>query len=170
MTGSGSVRGAVCRRRALLLVPAILAGCAHPVHRPPTTEPVQYWSGRLAVLTESEPPKAFSAAFELTGNAEAGELLLFSPLGSTLAALRWTPRGAELRKGDDTTRFDSLETLAIQATGTSVPVRALFGWLAGTPVAADGWQADLSQLSEGRLQAHRALPAPATQLRLVLDR
>jgi len=157
-------------RRALLLAAAAagLAGCAHPPRVAPPDLP--HWSGRLALAVTSEPPQSFSAGFELTGDAREGELLLFSPLGSTLATLRWTPSGAVLRSGSEERSYDSLNALASEVTGTPIPVRALFDWLAGTPLAADGWQPDLSRLAEGRLLARRDTPSPSAELRLLLDR
>ena len=62
-------------------------------------------------------------------------------------------------------------SLAQQATGTELPVAALFDWLRGTATAAPGWDADLSQLPEGRLLARRmADSAPAVELRILLER
>ena len=118
----------------------------------------------------SDPPQSFSAAFELRGSASDGELILFTPLGTTLATLRWSPDSATLRSGENTQQFGSLELLAGQVTGTPLPIHELFDWLAGVNTTAAGWQADLSRLDEGRLTARRADPAPVAELRLVLDR
>jgi outer membrane lipoprotein LolB len=57
-----------------------------------------------------------------------------------------------------------------QATGASLPVAALFDWLAGVNTPVPGWEADLSQLGEGRLRAQRREPPPLADLRVVLDR
>lgn len=157
------------RRRALLLTPLaalLLAACAQPRLRP---EAAAFWQGRLALRVEATPPQAFFADFELTGDARQGALLLTGPLGQTLAQLDWSPAGATLRDGRNSREFGSLDALAAQATGTPIPVAALFEWLAGRPAAADGWQADLSQLAEGRLSARRLAPEPAAELKLVLE-
>lgn len=130
----------------------------------------QYWRGRLALRVDSEPPQAFSAGFELSGQATQGELRLYSPLGTVLAELRWTPRSATLARNGETQQFDSLDALATQATGAALPVAALFEWLTGVQTTADGWLADLSQLEAGRLTAQRTQPAPTTELRLLLER
>jgi len=150
---------------------ALLAGCAQPALKPPAESPVAqaHWRGRLALRVETPEPTSYFASFELSGQARAGELLLFSPLGTTLAQLRWSPQAALLRNDGQTRAFDSLDALAAEATGTAIPIAALFQWLQGQPVAADGWQADLSQLGEGRLLARRAQPEPAAELRLILD-
>ena len=151
-----------------------LAGCAGP--RPPAAPdprlaeaPQAYWRGRLALRLDTPEPTSYFASFELSGQAQAGELLLSTPLGTTLAQLRWAPQRALLTSDGRTRAFDSLDALATEATGTAIPIAALFQWLQGQPAAVDGWQVDLSQLNEGRLQAHRARPAPAAELRLILE-
>jgi outer membrane lipoprotein LolB len=129
------------------------------------------WSGRLSLQVESEPPQSFSATYELRGNAEQGELALFTPLGSTVAVLAWTPEGATLRADNRTRQFESLDALAQHVTGTAVPVAALFGWLRGEGAdAVPGWHAELSQLERGRLSARRTSPLPEAVLHMVIDR
>ena len=144
---------------------AVLAvtGCAS---RRPATSP-QTWSGRLSMQVRSDPPQAFSAAFELSGSPQQGLLQLISPLGTSLASARWSPDEAVLRSGSDARLYRSMEELLVQATGAALPLAALFDWLAGIPSVADGWQADLSGRAEGRLRARR-LTAPAADLRIVL--
>ncbi|HSV53793.1 MAG TPA: lipoprotein insertase outer membrane protein LolB [Burkholderiaceae bacterium] len=156
----------------LLLVAAIfLAGCAHPPRTPnPAESETPFWSGRLALQTEAEPPQTFSAGFELKGNAQSGELLLFSPLGQTVAALSWAPGKASLRTNNTQREFDSLDALVANAAGTAIPIAALFDWLAGREAAVPGWHADLSQLGNGRLVAKRSNPAPVAVLRVALER
>ncbi len=146
-----------------------LAGCAQPVLRAP--DPSRgYWRGRLALrIDDQSEPRSFFANFELSGAADAGELLLSSPLGTTLAQLRWSPQSALLRNNGQTRAFDSLDTLAVEATGTDIPIAALFEWLQGRSVPADGWQADLTQIQTGRLLARREHPTPAAELRLILE-
>jgi outer membrane lipoprotein LolB len=155
---------------AALLLMALLAGCAQPpLASPPQETNATVWRGRLALRVDSEPPQSFFAAFELRGQASAGELQLFSPLGSTLARLQWSPHSASLHNNGETRQFESLDALATQATGAAIPIAALFAWLAGQPVPSEGWQADLTQLAEGRLLARRSMPAPASELRLILE-
>lgn len=140
--------------------------------RPPAGSPAAatYWQGRLALRVAAQPePTSFFANFELQGTAEAGELRLSSPIGTTLAQLRWAPQTALLRSNGQTRVFDSLEALAQEATGTAIPIAALFEWLQGRPVSAAGWQADLSQLGAGRLLAQRLQPGPTADLRLILE-
>lgn len=165
------------RRAAAVLAMAaalFIAGCATPAPpavSSPSSADSGAWSGRLAVKVDGQPPQSFSAAFELKGRAETGDLALRTPLGNTAAQLAWSPGRASLRSGSQIQEFDSLDALVTHATGTPLPVAALFDWLAGTPTVAQGWEADLSELrSAGRLQARRLAPPPAAELRLVLDR
>ncbi len=160
------------RRRAalaaLLAASALLAACAH--HPPATPTPdAQAWQGRLSLTVASEPPQALHAQFTLQGHAEAGRLSLDSPLGSTLAVLQWQPGQAELLQGGQARQYDSLDALAQEATGAALPLAALFDWLQGRDTPAPGWQADLGQISHGRLSARRLMPLPEAELRVILD-
>lgn len=148
-----------------------IAGCAQPVLSPEQNSvSTSTWSGHLAVRVDADPPQSFSAQFDLRGNAAAGELALYNPLGSTIAILTWAPGRATLAQDGRSRDFDSLDALVARALGTAIPVAALFDWLRGTDAQAAGWQADLSQLATGRLSARRASPLPAAELRVALDR
>jgi outer membrane lipoprotein LolB len=155
----------------LLALGLLLAGCATPQRQAPTDPQTPLWTGRLALTVEDNQSQSFSAGFELQGRAEAGQLTLFNPLGGTLAVLAWTPGGATLSAvGDPVRRFASVEALALEATGAPLPITALFDWLRGVDTAVAGWQADVSQLAQGRLRAKRSSPPPAAELRVALDR
>lgn len=170
------------RRRALLLgtaplLPLVwaLSGCAQPRLRPepaPGPDTPASWSGRLALQVHDEQAEdqSFSAAFELQGAQRAGQLVLLSPFGAVLAELQWSSAGAQLRQGGQLRESPSLDALVQETMGTALPLGALFSWLAGEHAAAPGWQADLSQLAEGRLRAQRTDPLPRATLRVVLDR
>lgn len=176
----------------------IIAGCAHPIRgngqfdpqagqKPtasarsaPVPVPVPLpavYRGRLALTVdanaaqaaESARAQSFSAAFELSGNPQTGELALFTPLGGTIAVLNWAPAVARLRANNEVRDFDSLSALLKHATGAEIPVAALFSWLAGDKVPAEGWQLDLSQFASGRLFAKRSFPLPPLELRVILD-
>ncbi len=151
-----------------LAAPLALSGCAS-LRRPRAGEgTVRQWTGRMSLQVEGEARQSFSAGFELRGSAAAGSLELTTPLGGTAALLEWSGAGARLRiPGEPARSAPSLDELARQALGTSVPVAALFDWLDGRPTPVEGWQADLSRQASGRLQARRLQP-PA-ELRLVLD-
>jgi outer membrane lipoprotein LolB len=147
-----------------------IAGCAQPpLAKAPGSPEIATWRGRLALRIDNPEQPSFFASFELTGQARAGELLLSSPLGNVVASMHWTPQAAFLRNNGETRQFDSLDALATEATGTAIPIAALFQWLDGQPAEAAGWQADLSQLAQGRLLARRTHPGPVAELRLILE-
>ncbi len=128
----------------------------------------------------SQPAQSMSAAFELQGDGSHGELRLFSPLGTRLVTASWSALGAQLSTPEGARSFDSLDALAEQALGQSVPLAALPDWLAGRPWAgADhqlgpegfeqlGWQVTTLRLAEGQLDARRAA-APSVLLRVRLE-
>jgi outer membrane lipoprotein LolB len=156
---------------ALAVSALVTAGCAAPPRPTPSAaQAASTWTGRLALQVEDRPSQSFSASFELKGDARAGELALFSPLGSTMAQLAWQPGAATLRAGGQVRQADSVDALAAEATGTTIPVSALFDWLAGVATPVAGWQADVSEVAQGRLRAKRTDPAPAADLRVAFDR
>ena len=102
------------QRRAWLSVCGLglltLAGCATPGPQPADTS--AFWSGRLALQLQSTPPQNWSASFELQGSAEQGQMVLLSPIGTTLARLSWTPQAAWLEQGQDKTESANLQSLS----------------------------------------------------------
>ena len=159
------------RRRVLALALAsvlLAAGCATPRMTPMDAN--AYWSGRMAIQVLKDPPESLSAGFELQGSALAGEMVLLSPIGTTLARLEWTPQGARLTQGQQQVDSPSLQRLGARLTGTELPIAALFEWLAGHPAEAPGWQVDLSAHAQGRIRAERREPSPGAVLRIALDR
>jgi outer membrane lipoprotein LolB len=156
-------------RRVLLLAVALgLSACALPP-RAPDAAGHPYWNGRLGLQVDGDKPQSFSAGFELRGAPQAGELSLYSPLGATLAQLRWAPGMAELQADGQRRQYPSIEALTQEATGTALPLPALFAWLDGKPAEVPGWQADLSRIADGRLVARRSEPLPTAELRIVLQ-
>ena len=151
------------------LCAVLLAGCAVPP-RTPTAPGVQAWNGRLALTVEGQASQSFSAGFELKGAPESGELTLTNPLGGTVAVLAWVPGRATLRSNGSVREFPSVEALAREATGSELPLTALFDWLAGKPTPVAGWEADVTQVAEGRLRARRTEPPPAADLRVLFER
>jgi outer membrane lipoprotein LolB len=147
-----------------------IAGCAQqPLSKPVVGQEVPFWHGRLALRFDNPEKPSFFANFELTGHDQTGELNLFGPLGNTVASLRWTPHAAILQSGSEIRQFESLDALAAEATGAAIPITALFQWLHGQNTVVAGWQADLSQLAQGRLSARRVQPEPAAELRIILE-
>ena len=161
-------------RRALLVAGGAallwLAGCAQLSGGAPGPKSSGSWTGRMSLRIDSEPVQTFSALFELRGSAEAGDLTLTTPIGSTLAQLHWAPGEAVLKDGSSTRHFDSVDALIEAATGAAIPVGALFGWLAGRDERVPGWRPNLAQLANGRLQATRDTPGPTADLRIVFER
>lgn len=168
-------------RRAVLALGALtaislIAGCASKTRaRGPNDLENTVWHGRLSLRVQADAAagqtqdQSFSAAFELQGSPSQGELQFFTPLGSTAAALFWSPAGAVLQTRGETREFSDLTQLIISLLGTDVPVAALFAWLDGHTQMADGWQVDLSQRAQGKIQARRSTPAPVAELRVILD-
>jgi outer membrane lipoprotein LolB len=128
------------------------------------------WQGRFSLRIQSEPATLLSVGFRLRGEATEGSLDFYSPLGTTLAALRWSPKDVQLQQGGQVQRFDSMNELTEQATGAALPISSLFDWLHGKPGQQQGWNADLGQLAQGRISAQRSKPLPRADLRIVLDR
>jgi outer membrane lipoprotein LolB len=153
-----------------VLLAALLSACATPP-RPASVANASPgpWSGRLAVQVADKPDGSFSASFELRGNANRGELSLSSPLGGTLGVLHWQPGKAVLQSGSRVSEYGSLQELMTQVAGAPIPIAALFDWLRGIDTPVPGWQANLSQLAEGRISAKRYEPPPEADLRVVLD-
>ncbi len=161
-----ALRAALKRGLGCCAIALLAAGCATA---PPASLPAAaHWSGRLSLQVESEPPQGFHAGFELHGNAQAGGIELFSPLGSTLASARWDAGSALLQRGDQLQAYPDLASLSAALTGTALPVAELFEWLQGRAVPAPGWELQLEP-EQGRLRARRAEPAPAATLRLLID-
>jgi outer membrane lipoprotein LolB len=129
-----------------------------------------FFTGRISLVVQSEPVQAFSGGFDLQGNADAGELTLTTPLGSTAALLRWSPGVAQLQSGGQTQQYPSVQAMMERTTGAAIPIDALFAWLRGQTATAHGWLADVSRHADGRISAQRTEPAPPAQLRIVLDR
>jgi len=155
---------------ALCLAFFFIAGCAQqPVSKTVPESDATFWHGRLALRFDNPEKPSFFANFELTGHDQTGELNLFTPLGNTVASLRWTPHAAVLLSNGDIRQFESLDALATEATGAAIPITALFQWLHGQNSVVAGWQADLSQLAQGRLSARRVQPEPAAELRIILE-
>ena len=161
------------RRRLLaagLAGAALLAGCATPARPITDTLQPESWSGRLSLRVDSEPVQTFAALFDLRGTTERGTLTLTTPIGSTLAEMRWSPGEALLKNGSETRRYGSVDELILAATGAAIPVDALFGWLAGRNDTVTGWRPDLTQWAAGKLQAVRESPLPRSDLRIVFER
>lgn len=159
-----------------LITTFLIAGCASSERaRGQKDTQISLWRGRLSVRVEADPAQnqtqdqSFSAAFELQGNADLGNLLLYTPFGSTAAAIHWSPGSALLKARGETRAFSDLGQLIQRVLGTDVPVTALFAWLQGQTQNVDGWQVDLSRQPLGKIVARRMAPALAAELQVLLD-
>lgn len=154
-----------------LLTLYLTVGCAVPITSPEIAH-IPSWNGRLAVrveATESLASQAFSSTFELQGQPQQGQLHFYTPLGSTAAAIAWSPERAQMQTGNDIQYFSNIDVLIARVLGTPVPVSALFAWLAGDRASMDGWQVDQSQFDSGRITARRISPAPQAEIRVILE-
>ena len=139
---------------------------------------ISSYQGRLSLRIASDPPQSLYAGFSLNGDAQTGDLTLNSPLGNTLAYLSWTPQTAVLKANSETKEFPSASALIEDVTGTTIPIAALFDWLAGKNTPAVGWEIDLSEMrrdsnNDGavqRLVAKRTAPLPTADLRIAIDK
>jgi len=183
---SWALRGAAVLASALLLQACV----SHP---PPL--PGHVYAGRLAVRTDAAPDlpaRSMTGQFELSGNASSGQLVLTSPIGTTVARARWSdpvgtqgiPSRIELEADGHTMHYATLEDMMQRAIGDQLPLPAMFDWLSGHPWPAApvtggsadgsfdqlGWHVDLSQLAANRLiDAQRPQPAPVLHVRVKLD-
>lgn len=119
---------------------------------------------------QSEPAQAFSADFDLQGDAQVGQLAFYTPLGNTAARLDWNALGARLQTAGETRQFESLDALTRHTTGTTLPIASLFEWLKGGEPLTPGWQVDLRDLPDGRLSARRLPPEIPADFKIILDR
>ena len=158
------------RRFGCVLLALVLSACATDIKQTMSpAERSQEWSGRISLQVQSNPPEQLNASFALQGGAQRGQLDVFSPFGTTLATLQWTPQEAVLHQGNQQKRFTSITVLTERLTGAQLPMTELFDWLNGQPTAVEGWQTDVSQLGSGWLIATRTSPAPTVLLKIKLD-
>ena len=170
-------------RAAVALAAVVLAACAG-VPRGAERPAGESLSGRLALRVDAAPdaePRSMSAAFDLQGRPEAGELNLSTPLGTVLGQARWAPGSVVLVTPQGSTAYADLDALTREVLGESLPVAAMFDWLRGRPWPgapsrpADagfsqlGWAVNLSAFDEAAISAVRERP-PAVTVRVKLDR
>ncbi|MEY4911175.1 MAG: hypothetical protein RL761_838, partial [Pseudomonadota bacterium] len=144
----------------------------------PDSKPaIANFQGRLSLRIASDPPQSLYAGFTLNGDAQTGDLTLNSPLGNSLAQLSWTPKSAVLKANNETQEYTSTSALIEQVTGTTIPLDALFDWMAGKDTPAGGWEIDLSAMKSTatsnetvvqRFVAKRLSPLPTAELRIAI--
>lgn len=164
-------------RAGLVAWALVVCGCATLAPVPPGGDRL---AGRLSVNVDGDAARSFSAAFELTGSAEQGQLALSTPFGTQVARADWSPTRVRLQTQDGERAYADLDSLAAEALGERVPLGALFDWLRGRPWPGApsllrpagfeqlGWAVDVSRLAAGSVEARRATP-PVVTVRARLD-
>jgi outer membrane lipoprotein LolB len=165
-------------RLSAAAVAAALASCASA---PPELLPMV--AGRLSIQVAAvgdQAARGMNAGFELRGSAETGELRLSSMLGPQIASASWQPGRVRLSTGDGQTDYPDLDSLARDALGEPLPLKALPDWLAARPwpgaasqaaasgFAQLGWVVDLTRRAEGFVIATRSTP-PTVILRVHME-
>jgi outer membrane lipoprotein LolB len=154
----------------LVLLTACSTAPRHVAVDPTNPDAIGHWEGRLNLRVAKNPPEQFSTSFEMTGRPEQGQLSLLSPLGTTMAMVRWNPQGASLQQGSDVQNFTSMDELTLRLTGAALPLPQLMAWLDRTGPPVQGWQINAQALKSGRrVMAERQQPLPALQLTVLLD-
>jgi outer membrane lipoprotein LolB len=173
-------------RTAVLVAAALVSACA-------TVPPAgrlrgDSFSGRLALRAEAgadSESRSMTAAFDLTGRPESGQLDLSTPLGTVLGRARWMPGSVVLDTPQGRSEFGSLDALTREVLGESLPVAAMFDWLKGRPWGGApssirqppaapgfdqlGWAVNLAEFDAAVLTAVRQRP-PTVTVRVKLDR
>ena len=188
--GPRSARSAI-RHSLVVLIAAVLAGCATA----PATPPDRLYTGRFsAVATKADRRETISGRFSLEVRGDRQRIDLATPLGTTVARIEVGPDGASARgPGMQETRGSDADALAEQLLGWRLPVSGLPDWIEGRPAASrparverdgnrpvlieqDGWTVRLAETFEpsGRprlvVLERAATPfAPGVVLRLVVD-
>ncbi len=160
---------------------SLLLGCASLT--PPDASSLD---GRLAVqveATSNEAARSMSAPFSLRGDDRSGSFELASPLGTMLARAQWQPGAAVLTTSDGARNYASLDDMAQDMLGESLPMAALMAWLRGRPWSGSshttttepkgfrqlGWLIDLTRSADGFVTAQRNDPAPRVTVRAKLE-
>lgn len=144
-------------------------GCSSPAPLRRTDDGTDAWSGRFHLTTHTERIQTVAAMFTLEGSAAQGQLLLSSPLGTTLAQASWSQDHARLVANDRTTQFADMDALTTALMGSAIPVWALFDWIKGKPTVVEGWDVNLADWSAGRIAATRTHPLPLAHIRILID-
>lgn len=147
----------VLRLVLLLLLSCGLIGCAsapptpQPVTRPAQAERAPFViSGRIAVKHDGE---RTSATLRWTHSAEADEILLFAPLGQTVARIHRTGQGVMLDSSGKHYMAQDPEALTEQVLGWRLPLAGLEHWVLALP-APDG-PFDMERDANGQISVLR---------------
>lgn len=166
-----------CWRYLLLGLFALSALSACDLYRLRGLGAPLYFAGRLALTQDADPrdpqskAQSWSAHFELAGTPDKGTLRLYTPVGTTVAQVRWEQGFAILETNEETREYTSLDALTLDYFQQSIPVAALFDWLQGKPTRREipGWNVDLNRSASGVISAERANPVPRVRLRAIVE-
>lgn len=170
---------------ALAASALLLPGCASAPPAPAGA--MSPLSGRLLVKVAAQGQQAaqsHSAAFELSGDEQAGQIRLIGPLGAQVALAAWSPTGATLQDSQGRRDFADLAALAEEALGGPIPLGALMHWLQGQPwpgaphapraegpgFSQLGWAVDLGRWESDAIVDAQRLDPPGVSVRAKLDR
>ena len=145
--------------------------------------------GRIGVQTEG---KGFSGTTHWQHDDAGDNIVLFSPLGGQVAAIKTTTTGVELVTSDGKSfSAKDAETLTLQNLGWGLPMQGLTDWVLGRPASGsnasdmiwdsagrltklkqDGWEieyADYVDVSGQQLPGKINLRNPRLYLKLVIE-
>lgn len=142
----------------------------------------QRFTGRISVVVQENQthakPQNTSARFDLhTDNGSNGQLMLASPLGNTVAQVRWSPVEAVVTDNyAEQTRYDSFEAMMQEMIGVRLEAQTLLGWLQPSSqeqfIHGD-WQVDArgynAASKSGKIKAVRTEPLPTIRIVVLLD-
>lgn len=172
---------------------AVMAACTLPKHADEVGEGVYARAGRFALRVDAATGKqdAVQGGFTWRDDGRALRLDLANPLGTILARVEASQRGAVLTRSDGSqTAAADPDSLVAEVLGRSIPVSGLRDWLRGRvadPRAAnvqrdgegrpehfvqDGWQVRLSRYDEQGprlLRLERRQAGDLIDVRLVID-
>ena len=179
-----SIASRCIRALALCVVLLNFTGCATSSHTalsekadpsPPAT--IQL-SGRMSLKLQragAASSEGASLVFDFKGNDGAGELLLQTLIGTTVAQARWNAQGAEITTPQGTRQGSNLDEVAQSLLGEPLPLAALLNWLRAQPWSGApheslsegfrqlGWEIGLAAYGEGVVTAYR--PAGTGQIK-----
>lgn len=143
--------------------------------------------GRISAVATAEDGKVqqLHGSFELSIDGDSGQLMLLTPLGSTVAVLAWSEDSAMLKRANGAIEaYPSARDMLERTLGTAVTPAMLRAWLYGNPIEGVpvdsigpgrfsqlGWNVDYERGDAGRvtrLVIARDTPRPA-ELRLAID-
>lgn len=138
-----------------LLFVALLAGCAShkaltTVQRPAQADAPFAFNGRVAVKHDGV---RSSAGLRWVHGLDEDEILLLTPLGSTVARIHRDAQGVMLDEGSKHYEAQDVEELTHRVLGWELPLEGLRYWVVALP--ADGSEADIQREANGQVAVLR---------------